>query len=65
MPCTAGTVPVPKSADARRQAENLEVFGFLLSPEEIAVIDALDTGVRGGPNQDALDFRTFDRTIPE
>lgn len=41
------------------------MFGFSLSAEEIAAIDALDTGVRGGPNQDELDFRTFDRPIPE
>jgi hypothetical protein len=27
------------------------------------VPDTLDTGVRGGPNQDELDFRTFDRPI--
>jgi 2,5-diketo-D-gluconate reductase A len=37
----------------------------VLTRDDIAAIDGLDTGVRGGPNQDELDFRTFDRPIPE
>lgn len=48
-----------------RIAENLDVFGFSLAAGDLAAIDALDTGVRGGPDQDAVDFRTFNRTIPE
>ena len=38
---------------------------FALTPEEVASIDALDTGVRGGPNQDEVDFLSWNRTIPE
>ena len=38
---------------------------FELMPEEVASIDANDTGVRGGPNQDEIDFLSWNRTIPE
>ena len=37
-------MPVPKSADARRQAENLEVFDFALTDDEMAAMSALDRG---------------------
>jgi 2,5-diketo-D-gluconate reductase A len=39
-----GTVPVPKSADPRRQAENIAVFDFALTDEEMAALSALDRG---------------------
>ena len=59
------TSAIPKSLRPDRIAENLDVFDFALTAHEIATIDALDTGERGGPNQDEVDFRTFDRPIPE
>ena len=61
----SGRSAVPKSVRPERIAENLSVFDFELSPQEVASIDALDTGVRGGPNQDEIDFLSWNRTIPE
>lgn len=37
-----GYVPVPKSSDATRQAQNLDVFGFSLGEDEMRVLDAMD-----------------------
>ena len=36
-----GSLPIPKSADPRRQGENLDLFGFELSEEEMSAISAL------------------------
>jgi 2,5-diketo-D-gluconate reductase A len=36
-----GSIPIPKSATAERQRENLDVFGFELTDEELASITAL------------------------
>ncbi|MEU9950769.1 aldo/keto reductase [Streptomyces sp. NPDC047939] len=35
-----GAVPIPKSADPGRQRENLDLFGFELTPDELASIAA-------------------------
>jgi diketogulonate reductase-like aldo/keto reductase len=61
----SGRSAIPKSVRPDRIVENLSVFDFALTPEEVASIDALDTGVRGGPNQDEIDFLSWNRTIPE
>lgn len=39
-----GVVPIPKSGDADRQRENLDVFGFELSETEMAAIASLESG---------------------
>jgi 2,5-diketo-D-gluconate reductase A len=36
-----GSLPIPKSADPGRQAENLDVFGFELTSDEMAAVSAL------------------------
>jgi diketogulonate reductase-like aldo/keto reductase len=36
-----GSLPIPKSADPQRQAQNLDVFDFELSEDEVAAISAL------------------------
>ena len=49
-----GYVPIPKSSNPKRLAENLDVFGFELSAEELAAIGALDR-----PNPEMLDSDVF------
>ena len=36
-----GSLPIPKSGDPRRQADNLDVFGFALTDDEMAAISGL------------------------
>jgi diketogulonate reductase-like aldo/keto reductase len=39
-----GSTPIPKSADADRQRENADVFGFTLTDDQLAAISALERG---------------------
>jgi 2,5-diketo-D-gluconate reductase A len=50
-------IAIPKSARLVRMKENINVFDFDLTPEEMASIDALDRGESGrvGPNPDTYE----------
>jgi diketogulonate reductase-like aldo/keto reductase len=54
-----GVCAIPKSVKPHRIKENFDVFDFALAPEEVTAIDALDTGVRGGPNPELVDTKLY------
>ncbi|TXK19462.1 aldo/keto reductase [Homoserinibacter sp. GY 40078] len=51
-----GIIVFPKSNSRSRMAANFDVFGFELTPEQMAAIDALDRGMRVGADPDTATF---------
>lgn len=60
-----GRQVIPKSTRTERIAENFDIFDFALDGTELAAIDALDKGVRGGPDPDQPQAAFLKLTIPE
>lgn len=52
-----GDIVFPKSSDPTRMRENLEVFDFELTDEQMASVSALHNGTRSGPDPDTFDWR--------
>ncbi|XP_058054618.1 1,5-anhydro-D-fructose reductase-like [Anopheles bellator] len=44
-----GTIPIPKSANEARLRQNIDIFDFKLTEQEIAVMDTFHTGKRSVP----------------
>jgi 2,5-diketo-D-gluconate reductase A len=53
-----GGIVFPKSTRGERMRENLALFDFELSEEDVAALSGLDRGEAGrtGPNPDTLDW---------
>lgn len=51
-----GNVVIPKSVTPSRVKENLDVFGFQLTDDEVAALSALDRDGRTGPDPETFDL---------
>ncbi|MFE5621108.1 aldo/keto reductase [Streptomyces virginiae] len=60
-----GRSVIPKSTKHHRIAENIDVFDFDLTADELAALDALETGRRGGPEPEDVTLAAYGRAIPE
>jgi diketogulonate reductase-like aldo/keto reductase len=50
-------VTIPKSSHPQRIKQNIDIFDFELTPEEVNSITALDKGIRLGADPDSADFK--------
>ncbi len=54
-----GFCAIPKSVKPHRIAENIDIFDFQLSSDDVDAVDALDTGVRGVPEPASISPATY------
>ncbi len=52
-----GVVTIPKTMTPSRMTENLDVFDFALADEEMAQLDAMNDGLRCGPDPEKFNFK--------
>ena len=60
-----GLSAIPKSIRPERIVENFAIFDFALTVDEVAAIDGLDTGERGGPDPEKVDTALFTKSVEE
>ncbi len=60
-----GRSAIPKSVRPERIAANIDILDFELTADQLERIDALDRGVRGGPDPETMDPDTSGFRIPE
>ncbi|XP_071866184.1 aldo-keto reductase 1B-like [Bombus fervidus] len=58
-----GTIPIPKSSSKERIKENINIFDFKLTSQEIATIDTLDRGIRICPAAEFKGHKDYPFTI--
>ncbi|MCH4157446.1 MAG: aldo/keto reductase [Acidaminococcaceae bacterium] len=51
-----GLVVIPKSSHQNRIAENIKLFDFALSPEDMQLLQSLNLNLRVGPDPDNFNF---------
>lgn len=51
-----GIIAIPKSSKQTRIVNNVDIFDFALTADEMSVMDALDQHTRVGPDPDNFDF---------
>lgn len=60
-----GHSAIPKSVRSERIQENFDIFDFCLTAAELAAIDAIDSGTRGGPDPEKVDTNLFSFKIED